>query len=404
MRLLILTSQVSPYHNARYVGATLHFDDVHVLSTINAGAFPEFIASSLGHYTLHRLFEGRDAYMAAAASGDLVSRVKETIETIEPDAIAAAGWTTPESLTALAHGRRKHIPMVVMSESQADDVPRSFPREFLKRRVVTQFDAALVGGPTHADYAEILGIPQARIHLGYNAVDNAYFSAGAKTARTDAEEIRARYDLPTRYVLASSRFISKKNLPKLIHAYAKARKSVAAAPDLVILGDGPERAAIENAIAECRAEGHVHLPGFRGYAKLPTFYGLSEGFVHVSTSEQWGLVINEAMASGVPVVASDRCGATRTIVEHGVNGLVTATDVASIASALQSLFSLSPVQREAMGRAAASAISNWGPDRFGAGMKAAFASASAETRRGRVSFFIRAVLRQLEKNVITTVT
>ena len=66
MNLVILASQVSPYHNARFVGATRHFDTVHVVSTANAGDFPEFLAKSLGEYALHRLFDGREAYTAAA--------------------------------------------------------------------------------------------------------------------------------------------------------------------------------------------------------------------------------------------------------------------------------------------------------------------------------------------------
>lgn len=404
MRLLILTLQVSPYHDARYVGALRYFEEVDVLSTVNAGDFDEFVAQSTGRYTLHRLYGGREAYQAAVASGDLVKQVRDTMNRIAPDAVAVAGWTAPESLVALEAARSNSIPTVVMSESQADDASRSVMREALKRRIVSQFDAALVGGPPHRDYAASLGIAQQHIFHGYNVVDNAHFASGAEEARAQGDAVRRNLNLPNRYILASARFIEKKNLPNLVRAYADAKNGVADAPDLVILGDGPERVAIERAISETGHGIHVHLLGFRGYGDLPAYYALSEGFVHVSTSEQWGLVINEAMASGIPVVVSRRCGATRTVVEHGVSGLVTDTDVGAIAEALIALFRLSPEARETMGSAAADAISSWGPDRFGAGIRAAVDAALAARRRGPISLFDRLLFKRLERKIIATVS
>src|SRR5215475_6180738 len=53
---------------------------------------------------------------------------------------------------------------------------------------------------------------------------------------------------------------------------------------------------------------YVHLPGFRHYDELPVYYALANAFVHASTIEQWGLVVNEAIASGLPVIVSNRCG------------------------------------------------------------------------------------------------
>lgn len=404
MKLVIFTAQVSPYHNARYVAATKYFNEVHVVSSVNAGDFSEFLATSLGDYTLHRLYVGRGEYTAAAASRELSERVRAVLEQVQPDFIAAAGWTTPENLAALVYGRERNVPIVVMSESQADDAPRSFIREVIKKRIVSKFDAALVGGPPHADYAAALGIPRERIHFGYNAVDNAHFARGGEAARTKDVQLRRDLDLPERYILASARFIKKKNLPNLVLAYSEARRRIRDAPDLVILGDGPERPEVERAISESGVASHICLPGFRGYDLLPAFYALSEGFVHVSASEQWGLVINEAMASGVPVVVSNRCGATRAVVEHGVSGLVTDTDVGAISEALIALFRLSPEARQTMGRAAADAISAWGPDRFGAGMRAAVDTALAARRRGPISLFDRLLFKRLERRIIATVS
>ena len=403
MRLLILTSQVSPYHNARYVGATQYFEDVHVVSTVNAGAFPEFIAKSLGKYVLHRLYEGQEAYVAAAASKELTCRIRKVLEEIRPDFIAAAGWATPESLAALEYGRDYKVPTILMSESQIDDAPRSYLREVLKRRIVTQFDAALVGGPPHAEYVGRLGISSDKLHYGYNAVDNAYFEREADAARSNADTLKTRYGLPERYILASARMIKKKNLPNLIAAYADARCKQEDLPSLVVLGDGPERTAVEDAIRFKNIEGFVHLPGFRGYEMLPAYYALSEGFLHVSTAEQWGLVINEAMASGVPVIASRPCGAARSVIQDGVTGLLTDVDAASISDAISRLFAMPPEARAEMGLAGRKEIGFWGPDRFGSGLEAAVDSARKTRRRGRIQPWDRVIINRLQRKIIDTV-
>ena len=290
-----------------------------------------------------------------------------------------------------------------MSESQEDDAARSPAREFIKRRIVSQFDAALVGGPPHAEYVHRLGIPANRIHYGYDAVDNAFFEKGAAAARADAATMRARLGLPNRYILASARFIPKKNLCALVKAYAKTKARLLVCPELVILGDGPERAAIECSIVTYGVAGKVHLHGFRGYEDLPSYYGLADAFAHVSTIEQWGLVVNEAMAAGLPVVVTQTCGVGRSVLLDGKSGLIVDTNPQSIADGLFRLFAMSAEDRAAMGRAAAAAISDWGPDRFGMGLKAAVESALAAPRRSTFMPWDRLILSHLQTKSFETV-
>ena len=122
--------------------------------------------------------------------------------------------------------------------------------------------------------------------------------------------------LPERYFLASARFVPKKNLLRLLEAYAGYRRRAGAdAWHLVLLGDGELRGDIERRSALPDLAGAVILPGFRQYDELPAYYGLARAFVHASTTEQWGLVVNEAMAAGLPVLVSDRCGCAPDLVE-----------------------------------------------------------------------------------------
>ena len=403
MKLAVLTAQISPYHNARFVGAAKEFDEVHVVSSVNDGDFPEFLATSLGDYKIHFICDGRKDYKEAFERLALHQQITDALAAVHPHAIAVAGWSAPESLVALEYGRKNGIPTVVMSESQADDAPRSWPREVLKKRIVSQFDAALVGGPSHADYIVGLGMPRDRVHLGYNAVDNNYFEREAERAKASQDQLRAQHKLPQSYLLASARFIRKKNLPNLVRAFAGARRINPSIPDLMILGDGPERANIEEVIRSNEVTGVVHLPGFRGYDALPAIYALSEGFLHVSTTEQWGLVINEAMAAGVPVIASNTCGAARTVLADGVNGLSTDIDAASIEAAILRLFDMTPEQRAGMGMAAQAAIRYWGPDRFGVGLMDAVKAAMRAPRRGPIRLLDKALIHRLQRTVLDAV-
>jgi glycosyltransferase involved in cell wall biosynthesis len=244
-------------------------------------------------------------------------------------------------------------------------VRRPWWREAVKRRLVRQFSAALVGGTPHRDYVVQLGLPPERVFDGYDVVDNDYFAAGADAARADAPALRDQHRLPERFFLASARFIAKKNLDRLIRAFAAYRKTAgAAAWDLVLLGDGPEKPRLTQLIDELAIRGSVHLPGFKPFADLPAHYGLAGAFVHPSTTEQWGLVVNEAMAAGLPVVVSRTCGCAPDLVTDGVTGLaVDPYDPADITRALATA-AAPAFDRTAMGQAARERVAAWSPARF----------------------------------------
>jgi glycosyltransferase involved in cell wall biosynthesis len=111
------------------------------------------------------------------------------------------------------------------------------------------------------------------------------------------------------------------------------------------------------------------LAGFRQYEELPAWYGLASAFVHASTTEQWGLVVNEAMASGLPVIVSERCGCAPDLVEHGVNGFTfDPYDVPALADLMQRVAAMTDERRAAMGAAGQRIIADWGPERFADGL------------------------------------
>jgi glycosyltransferase involved in cell wall biosynthesis len=264
-----------------------------------------------------------------------------------------------------------------MSESNAWDFKRVFYRERIKRSLVAHFSAALVTSDSQANYLESLGMPAEAIYRGYNAVDNEYFKSAAASAKNGPMPTVNDTSLPEqfrgRYFLASARLVPKKNLAALIRGFEQFRRSLDGGelcPPLVILGDGELRAQLENLTQQLGLERDILFAGFRQVDELPTFYGTAGAFIHVSTTEQWGLVVNEAMASGLPVAVSTRCGCAEVLVEDGHTGyLLDPFDENDICRAFRRLHGSE--RRDQLARRGQDRVFEWGPERFARGLKQA---------------------------------
>ena len=251
----------------------------------------------------------------------LRQRIVKVLGEVDPEVAMIPGWATPASLLALEWCLRNQRPAVVMSESNAFDEKRYALAELIKRIVVSLFSAGLAGGQLQREYLIALGLSSNRVFTGYDVVDNDYFATNAAHVRENQAAFRRELNLPENYFLASARFVPKKNLPRLIEGFALYRNL--AGPDhwkLVLLGDGPLRPELVNLRHKLDLDMDILLPGFIQYRELPAYYALAGVFVHASTTEQWGLVVNEAMATGLPVIVSNRCGCVPDLVAEGKNG------------------------------------------------------------------------------------
>src|SRR6266511_3825280 len=337
--------------------------------------FPEAAHNNLGSSQLRRAFWS-------------------ALEQANPDVVAVNGWNDFGSLAAANCCVRRGIPMVVMSESARQDEPRTWWKEMIKRRVVGLYSAALVGGQRHVEYLVELGMPRDRIFTGYDVVDNAYFARRAVEIQNSKFEIRRKYRLPENYFLASARFIEKKNLPTLIRAYAAYRQKSEASGnppwDVVLLGDGPLREALNSQLSTLNLHAHVHLPGFKPYDELPVYYALAKAFVHASTTEQWGLVVNEAIASGLPLIVSDRCGCAPELV-NGNGFTFDPTNEDELATRLLEMASLSDEERKHLSDNSNRIAANFAPERFGEGLERA-ASVAMGVPQKRFGVMDRALL------------
>lgn len=326
---------------------------------------------------------------------DMARRLHACLDKVRPSVVCINGWSFGGGIAALKWGLANRVPVMVMSESTAYDDKRHWWIELIKRRIVALCSSAMVGGAPHRAYMAALGIGEEKIFTGYDAVDNEHFRHGAAAARLQPQNLRSSLGLPSRYFLACSRFTPKKNLIRLLHAYARYRRlHNNGAWSLVIVGSGEQRAELVSTSEQLRLGDAVLLVGAKPYAELPTYYGLAEAFVHASTTEQWGLVVNEAMAAGLPVLVSNRCGCAPDLVEEGRNGfLFDPYDISSIASAMYSM-AVERSDRASMGLASQRIIARWSPENFARNLASA-AETALVADRPRPGLVERALLQLL---------
>ena len=305
-----------------------------------------------------------------------------TLYELQPDIMAIAGYARPAMLTALLWCRQHRKPAILMSETTEQDFTRIPGREAIKRAVVSQFSAALVGGTPHTHYLQKLGMAPEAIFSGYDVVDNQHFHP---------DHIRTLPSPHSRpYFLAINRFLPKKNLSFLISAYAQYRQEVGAiAWDLVLCGDGQLRNNLEQQIRQLNLQEYVHLPGFLQQDELLPYFAHARCLVHASLQEQWGLVVNEAMAAGLPVLVSDRCGCFEDLVQDGITGFGFDPSAVSQLTGLMVKLGTEVIDTQQMGEAALAHIQNYSPNCFAENLIAAANYALSSQSRQRSSRFNR---------------
>ena len=219
-----------------------------------------------------------------------------------------------------------------------------------------QVDGCMAIGFLNRDYYRHHGVPEAKIfHMPY-AVDNDYFFRQSEWWTPRRQELKREYGLPPGpAVLYVGRFVARKRVGDLIRAFA-----ALAPPDgsLALVGSGEGLARCQ-ALAEELGVANVHFLGFRSQTELPRLYALADAFVLPGEEEHWGLVLNEAMCFGLPVMAADGVGAAPDLIAPGENGFIYPVgDIPALTQALAHC--LAPGARERLGQASLARIRTWG--------------------------------------------
>jgi 1,2-diacylglycerol 3-alpha-glucosyltransferase len=229
--------------------------------------------------------------------------------------------------------------IIMMNESHADTERATGLKRWIKRQIVKRFHAGFVGGQPHVRHFASLGLKESSIFIGYDAIDVDYFSRQADEVRASAHKQRTNLNLPTDYILSLSRMVEKKNLPRLVEAYAQAECGDGdTVTQLVFVGSGPTEQAVRSRVRELdlplyehaksaptpteidESKKGVHFYGFRQIQDNPAFFALAKAFIMPSLWEEWGLVVNEALACGTPVLVAKNAGCAEDLVIEGITG------------------------------------------------------------------------------------
>ncbi len=385
MKICVQWPRFGPYHLARLRKTHEYFDAQRAgVVALETAAQDETYAwreeGAAMPFERFQVFHGQNFH---AISPAVMHRgILRALDSLDPDVVAIHSYGFPDARAALLWCRRKGRRAILMTDSRTEDAPRQASREWLKRHIVLQYDTALVAGEPQVRYLTGLGFERNRIHTGYDVVDNAYFAEAAAQVRAQAEQWRTLPGLETGrpFFLASNRFIQRKNLDTLLLGYETYRNKAAAPWDLVLLGDGPDRPRLEQLICERRIKG-VTLAGFQQIDEIPAYYALASAFVHTASADQWALVVNEAMASGLPIVVSKGTGCAEDLVKPGKNGFIFETaDPQALAQCLlylsDSSCDLSAFQQESL-----RIIADWDLQRFAHGLFGACTQALALSPR-----------------------
>jgi glycosyltransferase involved in cell wall biosynthesis len=276
------------------------------------------------------------------------------------DAFIVHGWSTKSYWQAMRACWRTRTPILVRGDSQLA-TPRAWWWRAIKapifRAFIRRFDGYLVVGTRAGEYLRHYGADLARCFPAPHCVDNAFFSAAAATLRPARAAIRAAFDLPadvTVFLLAG-RLVGVKRVDLFLEALGIAARTARVAG--LVVGDGPLRAGLEARAAAIAAP--IRFGGFLNQRAMPRAYAAADALVVASTSETWGLVVNEAMASGLPAIVSSGTGSAGDLVIAGRTGAIFATgDAADLARHMVAL--ADPATRGALAAGAAAHVSAFG--------------------------------------------
>lgn len=248
-----------------------------------------------------------------------MSKVKQAIisklDEINPDIVIAGAIAFPSGAVSSLWCRKNKKKLIIFDDAKINDVKRGTFVNFIKRRIYHNVDAMLYPAKEWDETGFYWGFKKEQLFYGLDVVDNEFWKRYKGCLNNST--------INNNFFLSIGRQIPKKNLLFLLEAYSIYRKKVGnEAYDLILIGDGPERKNIQDYINYNHVKGVILLP-FLQQKDLVLYYKMAKSFIICSKQDEtWGLVINESLACGCPVIASNRCGAAESLIKDNVNGYI----------------------------------------------------------------------------------
>jgi len=371
-RLVIITEIIAPYRIPVFNALAQHNGiDLHVIFLAETDptqrqwlVYKDEIHFSYEVLPAWRQRIGRHSFLLNWGAETALRRAS-------PDFIVCGGYNYIASWRSMLWARRNRVRFGLWAESTTRDSRNSYALiEFLKTRFLRGCNAFVVPGKSSIEYLRSYGVPKEMIFTAPNAVDTQFFARRAEVIRAEAARHRQALRLPPRFFLFAGRLVPEKGIFDLLRAYGELSPELRKNMGLVFVGDGPARSALFQHAAAINP-GSIHFASFSQREELATYYALADVFIFPTHTDPWGLVVNEAMACGLPVICSDAAGCAADLVENGWNGRIFAAgDVGQLARAMNELASNAEL-RSLMGRRSRDRIEQYSPEAWAAGLAGA---------------------------------
>jgi glycosyltransferase involved in cell wall biosynthesis len=212
--------------------------------------------------------------------------------------LVLGGWETPFYIRTLLLAKRRRIPLIKFYESTQDSHRfTNFIVRKIRSSILSQADFIVTAGSASTKAVEAMGIASEKIVTLFNPVDVSWFHSFARNHRTPVTS--------GHHYIYVGQLIERKNVATILRSFAAIRND---ADTLTIAGDGSLARDLKNLAASLGIAESVTFAGHRNQEELAKLYAASNTFILASTNEVWGLVVNEALASGLHVVVTDKCG------------------------------------------------------------------------------------------------
>jgi glycosyltransferase involved in cell wall biosynthesis len=265
-----------------------------------------------------------------------VPEIDDAIRNVRPDVVVVFGWYSVTLVRAIRAARRLHVPVLYHGDTNLQSAPGGWRRLLWivkTRRLLSQFDGYLSVGVRAAAFLRYFGIDDDRIFETPHCVDNERFAEAAtwRSQSNRRDEIRRALELPADafLVLFAGKLEEKKHPLDLVHALG----AMAPRPHLAIAGAGPLESEVRQA-ADRLGVG-VSWLGFVNQSQMTRVYAAADCLALPSDArETWGLVVNEALAAGLPCVVADSVGCAPDLIDAQTGAMYPTADPVEVARLL----------------------------------------------------------------------
>lgn len=275
----------------------------------------------------------------------------------QPDAVLFFGWNYKSHLKAMRYFKNK-IPVFFRGDStllnQINPL-KAFLKTIYLKWVYRHVDHAFYVGSNNKAYFKKYGLKQQQLSFAPHAIDNDRFK---ENRQQEGINLREKLHIPANDILIvyAGKFEPVKNVKLLIEAFEQLNNINV---HLLLTGNGPDENALKAQAASTPVSSRIHFMDFANQTYMPVIYFAADIYCLPSVSETWGLAVNEAMACGRAVVASDKVGCAADLIKPGINGAIFRNnDVDSLSKALSEL-TRSKEQLIEYGKNSHSIIQDW---------------------------------------------